>query len=126
MSVFKVKKELVVQAAKNAIEQIKTSRKELLDKEVDKIMRRRMRMKFLCIFLFGKFKKDFKDSLNSRYSAKEFVVRTSDFLDSWRCHGWVVENHANKLLDACFVTESGLVELDNEDAAFVRKWAEKS
>jgi len=110
VSRFKVKKELVIEAANNALAKNDAVRAKHFEDDVQKHMKR---ANILCFFGMKPVPRD---------QAEAYVTKYSDITASWRIMGWGTRGQAKDLLAACAVTESGLVELDTDDAAFVRKW----
>lgn len=110
MSIFKVKKELVIEAANNALARIDAIQKASFEKEVKRHMKQGCVLRFLGVKPL------------SQKDAEACVIKASSTTDAWRLSGWRTRGQAKDLLAACAVTESGLVELDTDDAVFVRKW----
>lgn len=110
MSSFKVKKVLVIEAANNALTRNDAIRQEHFEKKVLAAIRR-------C----GLFRL-FGVKPRSREDAEMFVKACASGHEKWQIQGWGTRRQAENLLSACAVTESELVELCTDEAAFVRKW----
>jgi hypothetical protein len=106
MSLFTVNKNTVIIAANNALKSITKKRIELFEIAVKAKMNR----------LFFKPK--------SREEAIEMVKKDSknSSFTPWKLEGWATEIEASKLLDACETTGLETVQLDTDDASFVKEW----
>lgn len=112
MSLFKVKKEMVYEAANNALNLVLRERNDLFEARVNKATKR-----FWLLKLFGA-------KPLSRDKAEKWVEDMTSTIPciDYKIQGWRTESIAKELIAACDVTESGIVELDGEDAEFVKKW----
>jgi len=104
---FKARKEIVLQAAQNAIDTILAKRKALFEEKIDKAMKR---------WIFPpKTREDAKQAIISK-------ARALGYYEDFSHYGEATARMAIELKAGCTLDEDNLIVIDREEADFVNSW----
>lgn len=109
MSLFTINKEKTVSACKNAIENINKHQEAQKEALINEKMKRKWFKPKTREVAWEMVKKD--------WNRTPFCI-----FPPWHI-GWDIHYKAMNLLSACEITEGETVQLDSEDAEFVKKWS---